>query len=119
MPSSLQPEEALLARLPEDVAEVARQWERIELVGTVSEFFPPDGLDFRQIVPSELKDGGIRIGAMGAGTDVFSEIVVIPGQAGVYVVLSEGDYHEYYPSIFHWLLVEYHFAKRENERVIG
>ncbi len=101
-------EESVRSQLPEDVAGLASQYERIELVGTETEEYGADGLNFERIEPAELQEGALKIGQEAPGTDLFSEITIRPAQQGVYEVwwtLGDPDYH---PSIFHWILSKYY-----------
>jgi len=76
-------DEGVLKQPPDDVAELARQYERIELVGTESEDYGADGLRFDLIAPSELLEGAIKVGHLAPASDVFTEIVVKPGHQGI------------------------------------
>ncbi len=100
--------EDVLRQLPEDVAELARQYERIELVGTESEDYGSDGLRYDQIAPSELSEGALKIGHVFPATDAFAEIVVRPRQQGICQVWWTLGEPTYYPSVFHWILASYY-----------
>ncbi len=108
-------DEAVLSQLPDDVAELAEQYERIELVQTGSESFPPDYLSFEQIVPSELRPGLLRIGETSIGIDTYEEVAIEPGKRGVRCIPLEGPEPDGYASIFHWIIEEYHISKHVDD----
>jgi hypothetical protein len=107
VPASGMRDTQLLAQLPEDVRELATQYDRVDLVGTEDPWRGADGLDFSKIGPTELREGYWRIGRLAPDTDLYTEIAVRPGEPGVYELywtLGEPQWHR---SVYHWLLQMY------------
>jgi hypothetical protein len=105
VPVSTPPNSSILAQLPEEVRELAAQYEQIQMMPAAGE--DTEGLDFGRIVPAELREGYLRIGQWGIDTDVYTEVVVRLGDRGVYELCWSETEPTRFHSVYHWILWHY------------